>query len=228
MPRPLPPLGLTVLRMLHDGPMHPYEMQQRIRHHAYDRAVRITHGALYHAVERLAGVGLIEPVETGREGRRPERTVYAITEAGRDTARMRMTELLAEPAEEFPLFGTALAFINLLPEEEVARHLRRRQTTLEALLAGNQAVYEVLGRRGIERWKLIDHELTLARHRAELELVRDLVGDLEAGRLTWSADDTEGRPPGTGDEPDKPGADEEPGAGDEPGESGDDENGGRR
>ncbi|XVQ12683.1 PadR family transcriptional regulator [Spirillospora sp. CA-255316] len=208
MPRPLQPVGLTVLRMLHDGPMHPYEMQQRIRHHAYDRAVKITHGALYHAVERLAAAGLIEPVETGREGRRPERTVYAITEAGRDTARMRMIELLAEPAEEFPLFGTALAFVNLLPEEEVARHLRRRQVTLEALLAGNQAVYDVLGERGLERYKLIDHELVLARHRAELDLVRDLADDLEAGRLSWRDRDEndqggeggEGGRPGDGDD----------------------------
>ncbi|MFC5749491.1 PadR family transcriptional regulator [Actinomadura rugatobispora] len=192
MPRPLAPLALTVLRMLHDGPMHPYEMQQRIRHHAYDRAVKVTHGALYHAVERLTAGGLIEPVETGREGRRPERTVYAITEAGRDTARMRMVELLAEPAEEFPLFGTALAFVNLLSEDEVARHLRRRQVTLEALLAGNRAVYDVLGERGLERFKLIDHELTLTRHRAELDLVRGLADDLEAGRLTWSDDRCDG------------------------------------
>ncbi|GAA2420964.1 PadR family transcriptional regulator [Actinomadura vinacea] len=186
MPRPIAPPALTVLRMLHDGPMHPYEMQQRIRQHAYDRAVKITHGSLYHSVERLAAAGLIEPVETGRAGRRPERTVYAITDDGRDAARLRMTELLAEPAEEFPLFGTALAFVNLLPEDEVARHLRRRQVALETLLAADQAVYEVLGKQGFERYKLIDHELALTRRRAELDLVRDLADDLEAGRLTWS------------------------------------------
>lgn len=54
MSRPLTPLALTVLRMLCDSPMHPYEMQQRIRDHAYDQAVKITHGSLYHSVERLA------------------------------------------------------------------------------------------------------------------------------------------------------------------------------
>ena len=187
MPRPLPPLALTVLRLLHEEPLHPYEMQQRIKQRAYDRAVKVTHGALYHAVERLAENGLIEPIETGREGRRPERTVYAITKAGRDAARMRMTELLAEPVEEFPPFGTALAFIDLLPEDEAARYLRHRQTALEAMLAAEQTVYDTLTRRGLQRHKLVDHELTLARHRAELDLVRRLADDLEAGDLGWTA-----------------------------------------
>ena len=188
MSRPLTPLALTVLRMLSDGPLHPYEMQQRIRHHAYDRTVKITHGSLYHSVERLATGCLIEPVETGRSGKRPERTVYAITEQGREAAHQRVAELLAEPAEEFPLFGTALAFLNLLPEDEVARHLRRREMTLEASLAAERAVYEALRKRDLPRFKLIDHELTMARRRAELDLTRELAQDLESGRLTFDDD----------------------------------------
>ncbi|GLZ07072.1 PadR family transcriptional regulator [Actinomadura sp. NBRC 104412] len=188
MSRPLTPVALTVLRMLSDGPMHPYEMQQRIRQYAYDRSVKITHGSLYHSVERLAQGCLIEPVETARSGRRPERTVYAITDQGREVAQQRMAELLAEPAEEFPLLGTALAFIDLLPEDEVARQLRRREMRLEASLAADQAVYEALRKRGLERYKLIDHELVMARKKAELDLVRDLAADLESGRLTFIDD----------------------------------------
>ncbi|WUH97411.1 PadR family transcriptional regulator [Spirillospora sp. NBC_00431] len=185
MSRPLTPLALTVLRMLCDGPMHPYEMQQRIRDHAYDHAVKITHGALYHSVERLAGAGLIEPLETSREGRRPERTVYAVTSAGRDAANSRLAELLARPVGEFPLFGTALAFVNLLPEAEVARHLRRRAVMLEAQLAAHQTASEALLKRGLERYKLIDLEWTITRMRAELDFTLGLADDLESGRLTW-------------------------------------------
>ncbi|QXJ24492.1 PadR family transcriptional regulator [Actinomadura graeca] len=188
MSRPLTPLALAVLRMLCDGPMHPYEMQQRIRDHAYDVAVKITHGSLYHSVERLASAGLIEPLETSREGRRPERTVYAVTSAGRDAAHNRLAELLAKPAEEFPLFGAGLAFLNLLPEPEVARQLRNRAIFLEAQLAGDQTAHESLRKQGVERYKLIDHEWTLARARAELDFVRSLADDLESGRLTWKDD----------------------------------------
>src|SRR3954454_13480761 len=80
MSRPLTPLALAVLSLLNTEPMHPYEMRQRIRDYGIDHAVKVAPGSLYHTVERLAGQGLIEPVETTREGRRPERTVYAITE----------------------------------------------------------------------------------------------------------------------------------------------------
>ncbi|TDD81043.1 PadR family transcriptional regulator [Actinomadura darangshiensis] len=185
MSRPLTPLALTVLRMLCDGPMHPYEMQQRIRDHAYDHAVKITHGSLYHSVERLAAAGLIEPLETSREGRRPERTVYAVTTAGRDAAQFRLAELIRHPAEEFPLFGTGLAFVNLLPEDEVARLLRGRTVALEAALAGHRTANEALLTQGIERYKLLDQEWLIARVRGELDFVRTLADDLESGRLTW-------------------------------------------
>lgn len=188
MPKPLTPLGLTVLRMLCDEPMHPYEMQQRIRDHAYDHAVKITHGALYHSVERLAASGLIEPLEVSREGRRPERTTYAVTSQGRDAAHIRLAELLSKPAEEFPLFGTGLAFVNLLPEAEVARQLRGRAVALEAMLAGHLTAHDALRKQGIERYKLLDQEWSIARTRAELDLVRGLAGDLDSGRLTWKDD----------------------------------------
>nr|WP_272918064.1 PadR family transcriptional regulator [Actinomadura rayongensis] len=171
--------------MLCDRPMHPYEMQQQIRDHHYDAAVKITHGALYHWVERLASAGLIEPVETNREGRRPERTVYAVTTTGRDAAQLRMAELLSRPNPEFPLFGTALAFVNLLPESEVAALLRRRVIALEASLAGHLTMQEAFDKRGLERYKLLDHELTIAQLLTELEFCRALADDLETGRLTF-------------------------------------------
>ncbi|GAA4066299.1 MULTISPECIES: PadR family transcriptional regulator [Actinomadura] len=189
MSRPITPLALTVLRMLCDGPMHPYEMQQRIRKHAYDHAVKVTHGALYNSVERLAGQGLIEPVQTSREGRRPERTVYRITDTGRDAAHRRLADILSAPVEEYPLFDAGLAFINLLPEDEVAQHLETRRNALEFLLGGHQTAYEALRERGVERYKLLDMELNIARVRTELEYVRALVDDLAEGRMTWADDD---------------------------------------
>ena len=80
--RTLTPLALAILRLLHERPMHPYEMHQLVRDRGTDFVIKVRAGSLYHAVERLAMLGLIAPVETGRDGRRPERTVYAITDAG--------------------------------------------------------------------------------------------------------------------------------------------------
>jgi DNA-binding PadR family transcriptional regulator len=192
MSRPLTPLGLAVLRLLADGQMHPYEMQQRIREHAIDHVVKVAHGSLYHTVARLAEQGLIEPVETSREGRRPERTVYAITEAGRDEARLRLREFVMRPAQEYPSFGMALAFISLLPPAEAAALLDRRTVDLEAKLAAHDTVVDSLIKQGHSRVSVIEVEFVNSRLRAELDFVRALSEDIKARRLDW-------RPPYGGD-----------------------------
>jgi DNA-binding PadR family transcriptional regulator len=102
--RPLPrtPVALSVLSLLNERSMHPYEMRSLIRERGHDRAFRIKESSVYDIVARLADRGFIEPVEVSREGRRPERTVYAITEAGRDELIVWLWDLASEPSAEYP------------------------------------------------------------------------------------------------------------------------------
>src|SRR5256885_575597 len=95
--RALTPLALAVLEILHERPRHPYDIQQTIQDRRTDLFIKVRAGSLYHAVERLAERHLIEPVETSRAGRRPERTVYSITEAGRDEFALTVRSLLGRP-----------------------------------------------------------------------------------------------------------------------------------
>jgi DNA-binding PadR family transcriptional regulator len=189
MSRPLTPLALAVLSLLDREPMHPYEMQQRIRDYAIDEVVKVAHGSLYHTVERLAGQGLIEPVETTREGRRPERTVYAITEQGRDEAHARLQEFLIRPCREYPTFGMALSFLATLAPDHAVQLLDRRAIALEANLAAHDTVIDGLLKQGLERIHVIETEFLNSRLRSELEFVRAVSEDIKTGRLTW-------RPPG--------------------------------
>ena len=71
--RPLPrtPVALSVLNLLAERPMHPYEMRVLMRQRHHDRAFQIRESSVYDTVARLADRGLIEPVEVSREGRRP-------------------------------------------------------------------------------------------------------------------------------------------------------------
>src|ERR671932_469430 len=93
-------LALTALRLLHERPMHPYEMARIIQKRRIDVVLALKRGSLYHAVERLEREGLIEAAETSREGRRPERTVYRLTEAGRDEYEARLRALTADVVYE--------------------------------------------------------------------------------------------------------------------------------
>jgi DNA-binding PadR family transcriptional regulator len=185
----LTPLALAVLRLLNTRPMHPYEMHQVVRDHGTDQVIKVRAGSLYHTVERLHRQGLIEQVETGREGRRPERTVYAITDAGRDEFVTNLRDLLRVPAEEFPVFASALEMAAALPPATVRRLLAHRTVALEAQLAGFEQAIGALSKQGLDRVSLIEAEFGMSVRRAELTWVRQIVDEIDSGELTWATDD---------------------------------------
>src|SRR5579863_4210032 len=134
----LTPLGIAILSLLARESMHPYEMRHVIRVREIDRVMKVTHGTLYSTVERLAGAGFIQPVETSREGRRPERTVYEITESGRDQLLDALRAELMRHTPDYPRLATGLSFASLLDPREVGELLERRALEVEGQLTGMQ------------------------------------------------------------------------------------------
>src|SRR6478752_6186026 len=107
-------LALAVLSYLSQRPMHPYELSRTLREHGDVRSIKFNHGSLYMVVGQLVKAGFIAEQETTREGQRPERTVYALTDAGRQEFRDWMRELVEYPRHEYPHFVAALSLIAAL------------------------------------------------------------------------------------------------------------------
>ncbi|AIG77473.1 MULTISPECIES: PadR family transcriptional regulator [Amycolatopsis] len=183
--RTLTILGLAVLRLLSRQPQHPYEVRQRLREEGLDHLIKVTHGALYHTFDVLAKAELIETVETTREGKRPERTVYAITDEGREVALERLRELLSTLQPEYPTYSAALAFMSLLPKEDAVAQLERRAVLLEASLASATAGSDALVKRGVAAIDIVEIRHLQAHLRADLDLTRAIVQDIHEGRLDW-------------------------------------------
>jgi DNA-binding PadR family transcriptional regulator len=184
-------LGLTALRLLHERPMHPYEMARLISERRMDEVLQLKRGSLYHAVERLVRDGLVEAVETCREGRRPERTVYRLTEAGRDEFEARLRSLTADVHYEPTRFTAAVQFLASLPPGDARQLLELRLVGLEGLVATFDAVL----RMGLDRVHVLEVEYGRTLAAAELEWVRGVVADLRAGKLEWSEDEAPAPPP---------------------------------
>jgi DNA-binding PadR family transcriptional regulator len=201
MPPPLTPLAIAVLSLLSREPMHPYEMRQRIRVQHIDRVMKVTQGTLYSTVERLAGTGLITPVETSREGRRPERTVYAITDEGRDQLADALREALHRPSPEYHRLAMALSFASTLDPEEVADLLERRSLEVEAQLSALNTALDSVVKHGLDRVHMIETEYLVALQRAELDWLRATVEDIRSGRMSW---EVSGNPRPGQPEPDRP------------------------
>lgn len=109
------PLALAVLLCLGERPMHPYEIAATLRQRHQHESVRLNYGSLYAVVAALDRRGLIESKATRREGRLPERTVYALAPAGGIEAQDWLTDLLSQPVREYPSFEAALSFLPALP-----------------------------------------------------------------------------------------------------------------
>jgi DNA-binding PadR family transcriptional regulator len=182
---PRTPLALAVMNLLMEAPMHPYEMKSKMKERGHDQVIKIAGGSIYDTVERLEEGGFITAQETSREGRRPERTTYAITDHGREEILAWMREMLAQPVNDYPQFAAALAFFAVLDKDEVTRLLKSRTALLESEIAGMKKGLEGwMGEMGIPRLFLIESEYAIAMKAAEVDWVRDLIREIDALWMT--------------------------------------------
>jgi DNA-binding PadR family transcriptional regulator len=180
-------LALAVLTVVVQRPMHPYEMASVLRSRGKDQDMPIKWGSLYTVVRNLEKHGLLEAVESGRQGARPERTVYRITDAGRREADDWTRELLREPRREPSAFEAGLSVMAGLGPDEVAPLLRRRLELLkEQIEAGRAALEEE--RAELPRLFLVESEYALAMRRAQAGWVRSLLAELDGGTFPGLAE----------------------------------------
>jgi DNA-binding PadR family transcriptional regulator len=173
-------LALAVLGLAAERPMHPYEMASLLRERGKDFSIRINWGSLYTVVRNLERHGFLAATETSRRGRRPERTVYAITEAGQAELRDWLRELVGEPEKEYHRLEAALALLPVLPPAEVQRLLERRLEALDTALAGYRAELAEAGKQ-VPRLFLIEVEYYLALLQAEADWLRSLLREFADG-----------------------------------------------
>jgi DNA-binding PadR family transcriptional regulator len=175
---------VAVLAFLREEPMHPYQMQRLLRERHKDELLALKRGSLYHAIAQLAKAGLIEPVGTDREGRRPERTTYRLTPEGAGIFDECLRLMLAVPRLERSEFFAGLSFLVYLSPAEAAGRLADRASRLESEIA--QLTKRQRAARGrVERINLIEEEYLAAMWRAELRWVRGVLDELRSGRFSW-------------------------------------------
>ena len=190
-------LALSLLSLLAQQPMYPYEMAQTLRARGKDQNFKINWGSLYTVVQNLEKYGFIEAAATEREGRQPERTTYQITGPGLAELRDWLSELLSVPEDERGGFVTALSEAGILPPDEVIGLLTKRLATLDKDNASRQADLRLWAER-LPRVLLIETEYQLAMRVAQAELAaRAARGarrghDQRHGRLAAHARDRRG------------------------------------
>lgn len=172
-------MALAVLATVVQRPMHRYEMASVMRARGKDRDMDIKWGSLYTVVQNLEKNGYLESVGVTRQGARPERTVYQITDAGRDELVAWTRELIAEPAAEHTRFIAGLSVLAVLGPQDVIELLGRR---VDRLTETTDALRRQLEQASdVPRLFLIEDEYRIAMTRAEIDWTRSLLDEVSAG-----------------------------------------------
>lgn len=179
-------LALAVLSYLSRGPMHPYELGRTLRENDDGRSIKFNHGSLYMVVGQLEKAGFVAARETTRAGQRPERTVYAITEAGRHELRDWLRELVEEPQHEYPHFVAALSLIGALPPDEAVELLRRRLERIADQRAGIRELVDRTVAGGVHPLFLVEEEYRIALLEADGAFVEGLIARITDPRDGWA------------------------------------------
>jgi len=175
---------IAVLALLREAPMHPYQMQRLLKQRHKDELLELKRGSLYHAINRLMAADLIEATDTGRSGRRPERTTYRITAEGRQELIQTLQQMIEIPRHESSEFMAALSFLLHLEHKDAVEKLEERAQRIEEELNGSTNRLREAQKK-VDRINLIESEYLLAMRRAELRWVRSLIPELRSGDLHW-------------------------------------------
>jgi DNA-binding PadR family transcriptional regulator len=181
------PLALSILELLDERPMHPYELASTMRDRHHDEFIRLNFGTLYHTVEMLERTGMIASVEREKEGRRPERTVYRLTEPGRELLVKVVSDIVARPTREYVNFAAGLMFMHHLDAPHAAQLLTERVFALGATAEKLTRIMGELHATGVTRLALIELEHKIAMLKAERDWVRKLEREITEGTLEWRA-----------------------------------------
>ncbi len=182
--RAVTPLAVVVLGLLRERAMHPYEMLRLMQQRRDDRLVGGSRGTLYHTVARLERQGLVTTVGTDREGNRPERTTYELTDAGAAAAEAWVRDHLWR-VDRILEFRVALSEAHVLPRADVVLLLSTRREALRAYRRSLEASHAGAGEREVPFQFLVELERELMILDADLRWLDGILTRLADPALPW-------------------------------------------
>ena len=183
----LTPLGVAALALLVERPMHPYEMYQTLVQRSEERVVKVRPGSLYHTVDRLAASGLVRATGTEREGNRPERTTYEITERGQPGPQRARRRDPRHPRQRIPRIPARRSGeAHNLPVETVIQLLRTASPSSAPTSPSSTTASGASRRSSFPRKYWLDVQYSEPSATSKRAGSKSLIHDLESGDISWT------------------------------------------
>lgn len=169
-----PVLEFAILGLLHEAPMHGYELRKRL-HDLLGTLRTFSYGSLYPTLRRLLRSGWIaeEAPEGDRSWGRRGKRVYKLTAEGKE----HFAELLADAGPQTwddEGFGVHMAFFSRTPAEVRMRILEGRRRRVEERREGLRSSMARAGEQ-IDRYTRELHRLGLETSEREVRWLNELI-----------------------------------------------------
>jgi DNA-binding PadR family transcriptional regulator len=168
-------LEIFILSVLRGGPVHGYELKRRVQRPSL---TALSNNSLYPILRRFEQAGAVTKTVESQD-RKPDRKVYAITDAGRRLLTDLISTLPAELAANDEEFLVRLSFFDEIPAEKRRAILDARSAVLEAAAAQVRALIDESDPSARREWRNLAMTQLLERTTTERQWIAALAKKAE-------------------------------------------------
>lgn len=125
-------IDLIVLGILKKKPMSAYDIQKLVEYRNISKWVKISTPSIYKKVIQLEEKGyILSHIE--KEGKMPEKSVYSLTEKGKQQFEKLMVEISCKPINIFLDFNAVIVNLDSMPREKQQECLDNIESSMAVL-----------------------------------------------------------------------------------------------
>ena len=125
-------IDLIVLGMLKKEPLSAYDLQKLVEYRNISKWVKISTPSIYKKVIQLEEKGYISS-HIEKEGKMPEKSVYSLTEKGKQQFEKLMLEISCKPINIFLDFNAVIVNLDSMSRERQQECLDNIESSMEVL-----------------------------------------------------------------------------------------------
>lgn len=125
-------IDLIVLGILKKEPMSAYDIQKLVEYRNISKWVKISTPSIYKKVIQLEEKGYISS-HIEKEGKMPEKSVYSLTEKGKQQFEKLMMEISCKPINIFLDFNAVIVNLDSMPRERQQECLDNIESSMAVL-----------------------------------------------------------------------------------------------
>jgi DNA-binding PadR family transcriptional regulator len=177
-------IDLLLLGLLMDKPMHGYEVSQTIKTEGIDAWFNVSTATIYYSLNKLRNQGLVTETKY-REAGAPVRSVFRLTDAGREAFFQAMDESLGSQERAYFDYDLGIFLLNKVPRQRALALMEKRLGFLQEWGDSSQGALLAAQQRGVSPLHLaiLEHATTCTRVEADwlAGIMQRISGEDKAG-----------------------------------------------